>query len=201
MPTPSCAPIRSILGRRSAHRAERGRRAISTAGHTFVELLVTMGILVILASAALPLAAVSRRREKEIELRHALRDIRSALDMYHELCQRRTLGGAAGQQGPAPTIQMGPPEDDPGMTCWPADLDVLVNGVKTNIPDYKLRFIRRIPRDPFNTTGEEHDQHGWVLHSSNSDPERSLGWDRSNVFDVRSASESQALDNSFYGDW
>jgi general secretion pathway protein G len=170
-------------------------------GHTFVELLVTMGILAILATAVLPVAAMSRRREKEIELRHALRDIRAALDMYHELCTRRTLGGGGGQQAPAPIIQMGPPEDDPGMTCWPSDLDVLVHGVKTNIPDYKLRFIRRIPVDPFNRSGEEHDQHGWVLRSSNSDPERSLGWDRTNVFDVRSGSESQALDNSYYGDW
>jgi len=175
------------------------------AGHTLIEMVVTISVMAIFASVILPLAAVTRKREKEIELRRALREVRTALDMYHELCL--SSGGAARPQtppqpgaAPVEVIQL-KIENDPGRTCWPEDLEVLLEGAETQVPRYKLRFLRRVPKDPFNLSEDEHDGHGWVFRSSTDDPERASGWDRQNVFDIRSASESQALDGSFYQDW
>lgn len=175
-------------------------------GHTLIEMVVTIAVMAILASAILPLAAMTAKREKEIQLRRALRDIRSALDVYNELCRASRGGGAppTGRTGPA--AQVAPIltlkiEDDPGLICYPKDLDMLLEGVETNVPDYELKFLRRVPRDPFNTSNEEHDGFGWVFRSTTDDPESQGGWNRQNVFDVRSASESQALDGSFYKDW
>ena len=157
-----------------------------------------------MASAILPVAAVSRKREKEIDLRRALRDMRSALDIYHDLC-RQPAGGGGPTQGQTQGGQVAmiaiKVEDDPDRTCWPKELDLLVDGVETNVPRYKLRFLRNIPRDPFNLRDDENDDHGWNLLSSTDNPEGSVGWNRQNVFDVRSASESQALDGSYYKDW
>ena len=153
-----------------------------------------------MASAILPVAAVSRKREKEIELRRALRDIRSALDMYHDLCGQPVGTGGQVQAGQVAMISI-KVEDDPDRTCWPKELDLLIDGIETNIPRYELKFLRRIPRDPFNLTEDEHDSHGWNLLSSTDNPEGSVGWNRQNVFDVRSASESQALDGSYYKEW
>lgn len=180
------------------------RRAGRSSGHTFVELLVATVILGILASGVLPVAAVMKRHEKEIQLRRALREIRTALDAYHQVCRGST--GVAGQgqppgsplQGAKLTIRV---EDDLNHECWPTDLDVLVEGVETGTPDYKAKFLRRIPRDPFVPIDEENDGYGWMLRSTQDRPESNVGWDRSNVFDVGSASEAQALDHSFYKDW
>lgn len=180
--------------------------ALSTAparGHSFLELLVTTILLAVLASAVLPLAAVSRKREKEIELRRALREIRIALDMYHDVCRQSVVakpptGGGQPSQAQQIVIKV---EDDPGRVCWPKDLDLLVEGVETNVARYKLRFLRRIPADPFNTELEERDAYGWKLLSTTDKPDGNVGWNRQNVFDVRSGSESQALDGSFYKEW
>lgn len=175
-------------------------------GHSFVELLVTTAILGIVAAAILPIASVSRKREKEIQLRRALRDMRAGLDLYHDLCAQ-PVGGGPPQQGAGtdPTTQVAQiaikVEDDPDRTCWPKELDVLIDGVETNVPRYNLRFLRAIPRDPFNVTDDEHDGHGWNFISSSDNPEGSRSWNRQNVFDVRSASESQALDGSYYKEW
>ena len=182
----------------------RLRRAAS--GHTLVEMVITIAVMGVLASVILPLAAVTRKREKEIELRRSLREIRSALDMYHELC-RASLGaaptqGRQGQQGQAPLQMIRLKiEDDPDGSCFPKDLDVLIEGVETNVPDYKLKFLRRIPADPFNTHEDEHDGHGWIFRSTTDDPESEGGWNRKNVFDVQTASKSQALDGSYYEEW
>jgi general secretion pathway protein G len=175
-------------------------------GHTLIEMVVTIAVMGILASVALPMAAVTRKREKEIELRRALREIRSALDMYNVLC-KSSLGGGIPGGGNATNAQGVQPlmlkiEDDPNQLCWPKELELLVEGVEvTNVPRYKLKFLRRIPRDPFNDPDEEHDGFGWEFRSTSDDPEDEGGWDRTNVFDVRSASKSQALDGSYYKDW
>ena len=69
-------------------RLTRSRRR----GTTLLELMISCAILMILAGAALPVAAVSVRRQQEIELRRALRDIRVALDSYHRVCLSATGG-------------------------------------------------------------------------------------------------------------
>lgn len=174
------------------------RRRAASHGTTFVELLVTMVILAILASAILPIAEASRRREQEIELRRALRDMRQALLIYHALCVQTRGAQGGGMAANTLVIKI---ENDLEGACYPEDLDVLIEGVETNVPDFKLRFLRRIPRDPFNLRDEEHDQHGWRLVSTTDNLEGSLSWDRNNVMDVRSASGRRALDGSFYKDW
>jgi general secretion pathway protein G len=175
----------------------RGRPA-SRAGTTFVELLVTTLVLTILAGVALPIAEVSRRREKEIELRRALREIRQAVVMYHATCIRSSGPAPPGTDPNQVRIKI---ENDPDLTCYPKKLEMLVEGVETNQPDYLLRFLRRIPRDPFNTTDEDLDSHGWKLVSTTDRPEGNLSWDKKNVFDVRSGSGRRALDGSYYKDW
>jgi general secretion pathway protein G len=190
--------------RRSACPAcTRGRRtSCGRRGHTFVELLVASVILAILATGVMPVAAVMKRREKEIQLRRALRNIREALDAYHDVCMASLGAGTARPKQDIGkktlTIKV---ENDPSGECWPKDLDVLVEGVDTNTADYQARFLRRIPRDPFVPAEEENDQHGWILRSTQDRIESSVGWDRTNVFDVRSASKAHALDHSKYEDW
>ncbi len=183
------------LGSRRALLVGAGHR-----GHTFVELLVTSAILIILASAIVPMASVTRKRQKELELRAALREIRNALDMYHELC-RASIGQGQPQPGPITHLRIALPEGDLNLECWPKELELLVEGIETNIPDYKVKFLRRIPRDPFNVEDDERDAFGWRLRSTTDNPGSSVGWDRQNVFDVSSGSENQALDNSYYKEW
>lgn len=172
-------------------------------GTTLLELMISTAILMILAGAALPVAEVSVRRKQEIELRRALRDIRTALDTYHRVCLSSIPGQGNNVTPTDPTGQTVTfvPEDDPDRTCWPKDLEVLVEGIETNIPGFKLRFLRRIPKDPFNRDGDEHDQMGWRLRSTSDNPEGNLSWDRKNVFDVSSGAEYRALDGSYYKDW
>jgi general secretion pathway protein G len=178
------------------------RRNQAPNGTTLLELMISTAILAILAGAALPVAEVSSRRRQEIELRRALRDVRIALDTYHRVC----VSSIPGQANATPTDPTGQsvtfvPEDDPDRTCWPKDLEVLVEGIETNIPGFKLRFLRRMPQDPFNRDGDEYDQMGWRLRSTSDNPDGNLSWDRKNVFDVSSGAEYRALDGSYYKDW
>ncbi len=184
------------------------RRKQPHRGTTLLELMITTVVISILAGAALPVATVSVRRRQEIELRRGLRDIRIALDTYHRVCLSAT--GAPGGSGPAPNqanaSQAGQsvtfvPEDDPDRSCWPKDLEILIEGVETNIPGFNLRFLRRMPQDPFNKGDEDFDQMGWRLRSTTDKPEGNLSWDRKNVFDVGSGSPYRALDGSYYKDW
>ena len=180
--------------------AAPGRRGV--VGTTLLELVVSSVVLAVLSTIALPVAHLSVRRQKEIELRRALRDIRLALDTYHFLCRNSTARASgtarAGKTGtPVINIKI---EDDPGLTCYPESLDVLVDGVKTGERNYDLRFLRKIPSDPFNVSDDEHDEHGWRLRST-TDRKASSSWNRRNVFDVASANEFRALDGSYYKDW
>ena len=109
-----------------------GRRQ---AGFTFIELLVVTTILLILASAVMPLAKVTVQRQREAELRRALREMRTAIDRYKEAVDNGLIGGVdvkAGSEG------------------YPPDLDTLVEGVTVanDASGRKLKFLRRVPRDP-----------------------------------------------------
>jgi len=152
---------------------------------TLVELLVTLVILSILAAAALPYAEVTVRREKELELRRALRDVRTAIDAFYEDWK----GGKISRASPAAS------EDG-----YPKTLQILVDGADSgDAKGGKRKYLRRIPRDPFADQGRPPvDQ--WILRSYQDEPD-SITWGGRDVYDIRSASENTALDSSRYRDW
>src|SRR5262245_65259764 len=117
-------------------------RKFSERGFTFVELLVVCTILLILASAVMPLAKVSIQRQREAELRRSLREMRTAIDKFKDAAD---AGVISSFDLPA------------GGENYPASLDVLVNGVTKNndATGVKLKFLRRIPIDPMTPSPNE----------------------------------------------
>jgi general secretion pathway protein G len=154
-------------------------------GLTLVELLVTLVVLSILAMAALPYAQVSMTRYKELELRRALRDVRTALDLFHEDWR----GGRIGTTDPA-VSEYG----------YPRSLEILVEGVELTTAENEIRrYLRRIPRDPFaDQTLEPMEQ--WIIRSY-TDAVDSSSSDGRDVYDVRTATDKTALDGSQYSGW
>jgi general secretion pathway protein G len=150
-------------------------------GFTYLEMIATAGILAILASAVLPLAKVTRTREKEIELRRQLRILRTAIDGYQK---------AAKVEG-----RIGGTDLRLGSEGYPPDLDTLVEGVsEVGKVDTKLKFLRRIPIDPMTGKAE------WGMRCYQDDPDET-SWCGQNVWDVYSLSQGKALDGTKYRDW
>jgi general secretion pathway protein G len=147
-------------------------------GFTLIELIVASAILAILSMAVLPLARVQLRRAQEKELRIALREIRTAIDKYKDSSDKGFIQKELDSEG------------------YPEDLDVLVEGVPmVNTPgDKKLRFLRRIPRDPLTNSTE------WGKRSIQDEPD-STSWGGKNVFDVYTTAQGTALDGSSYSEW
>ena len=150
-------------------------------GFTFVELLVVCAILLILASAVMPLARVSIQRQREAELRRALREMRTAIDKFKDLADGGVISAfdvKAGSEG------------------YPATLELLVDGVtKANdATGVKLKFLRRIPIDPMTHSTE------WGMRAYSDRPD-STSWGGSSVYDVYTKSEGKALDGTKYKDW
>jgi general secretion pathway protein G len=144
------------------------------AGLTLVELIVTVAILAILASAAVPLARFRAQREKERELHYDLWQMRDAIDRYKDAADRHAFMTKLDSQG------------------YPPDLDTLVKGVDAQ--GKKLKFLRRIPVDPMTGKAE------WNLRSMQDDA-NSDSWGGQNLFDVGSKSQATALDGTKYSDW
>jgi general secretion pathway protein G len=157
-------------------------------GVSLIELVVTMVILGILASLVLPSARMISTRVKEIELRRELREIRNAIDDYHKYWQK------AKDQGKIMDVQ-----NDPG---YPKALQDLVDGTDFGgLTNYKVKFLRRIPMDPFNPVpGDSKPEDRWNLRSYEDDAD-SNSWGGQNVFDVSSKSDGTAIDGTKYKDW
>jgi len=131
----------------------------------------------ILATAALPLARVTIQREREIELRRELREMRDAIDKYKLASDQNMIEKKLDTEG------------------YPPDLQTLVDGVSLlNTVDKKIKFLRRIPKDPMTGTAD------WGLRSYQDDPE-STSWGGQNVFNVYTKSTGTALDGSKYSEW
>ena len=152
----------------------RNAAAARQAGLTLVELIVTVAILAILATAAVPLARFRVQREKERELRYDLWQMRDAIDKYKDAADKHAFQIKLDSQG------------------YPPDLDTLVKGVDAQ--GKKLRFLRRIPVDPMTGKAE------WTLRSMQDEP-NSDSWGGQNVFDVASKSQATAMDGTKYSDW
>jgi general secretion pathway protein G len=144
------------------------------AGLTLIELIITITIVSILASAAIPVARFQVRRERERELRRDLWEMRDAIDKYKD----------AADKGAFITKL--------DSINYPPDLETLVNGV--DIQGKNVRFLRRIPIDPMTKQAE------WGLRSNQDDPD-SDSWGGQNVFDVHTKSDGIALDGSKYSTW
>ena len=153
---------------------QRRNPAHPQAGLTLVELIVTVAILAILASAVVPLTRFRVKREKERELRYDLWQMRDAIDHYKDAADKHAF-----------IIK-----NDSGG--YPPDLETLVNGVDAQ--GKKLKFLRRIPVDPMTGKAE------WTLRSMQDDP-NSDSWGGQSVFDVASKSQGKALDGTNYKDW
>jgi general secretion pathway protein G len=150
-------------------------------GFSFVELLVVMTIVLILASAVQPLARVTIQRTREAELRRVLREMRTAIDKFKD----------AADSGQIPTTEL-----KVNSEGYPPDLQALVDGVSAanDATGRKLKFLRRVPVDP--TTGND----DWGLRSYQDKPD-TTSWGGGNVYDVYSKSQGTGLDGTKYRDW
>jgi general secretion pathway protein G len=155
-----------------------GRRRLSSeAGMTLLELIIACSILVILSTAALPVARFGIVHRKEVELRRDLREMRDAVDRYKDLADQHLIRTELGSEN------------------YPPDLETLVNGVQLGAgSDRKIRFLRKIPVDPITGRAE------WGLRAVQDDPD-STSWGGKNVFDVYSKSQATAADGTRYADW
>lgn len=146
------------------------------AGFTLAELVMVAAIVAILAAVALPTARFTIKRERESELRLALRQMRGAIDDYKRLADQGMIQVDLGTEG------------------YPKELEVLVKGVDIVGQTTKKKFLRRIPLDPM--TGETE----WGMRSYQDEPD-TRSWGRQNVYDVYSQSAATALDGTKYKDW
>jgi general secretion pathway protein G len=144
-------------------------------GVTLLEMIVVVTILLILMGAAMPVLKVSVRRQREVELRRDLWEMRAAIDRYKDAADKNAFQQKLGSEG------------------YPPDMDTLFNGVEI-AGGKKLRFLRRIPVDPM--TGNT----DWGLRSVQDDPQ-SDSWGGQNVFDVYTKSTGVGLNGTKYKDW
>src|SRR5262245_36774078 len=141
-------------------------------GFTLIELMMSVMIISILVGLAVPLARNSIKREKEIELRAALREMRTAIDKFKDASDRGFIMVKVDTEG------------------YPEKLQDLVDGVQmVGAVDKKLKFLRRIPVDPMTKSAE------WGQRSYQDDP-KSASWGGQNVFDVYTTSEGTACDGT-----
>ncbi len=146
-------------------------------GYSLVELVVVVTLILVLTAMIVPVARFNWTRMKEMELKEALRNMRTAVDEYKRLSDQGLIPVEVGTEG------------------YPKELEDLVEGVELVGQVKKVRkFLRKIPIDPM--TGEAE----WGLRSLQDQPD-STSWGRQNVYDVYSLSERTALDGTKYKDW
>ena len=143
-------------------------------GLTLVELIVTIAILSVLASVAVPVARFQVKRQNERILRHDLWEMRDAIDHYKDAADKGAFQTKVDSQN------------------YPPDLETLVNGV--DVQGKKLKFLRRVPVDPMTGKAE------WGLRSMQDDPD-SDSYGGQSIFDVYSKSDGTGLDGTKYSTW
>jgi len=140
-------------------------------------MIAVIAIISILTTGVMPLAQVTHKRTKELELRNNLRIIRTALDEHKRLVEEGVIPVDAGDSG------------------YPETLEILVTGVDLkNAANEKVKLLRRVPRDPMTEDGE------WGLRSYADDPDSTI-WGGQDVYDVYTRSRKKAIDGTYYKDW
>lgn len=168
MPGNNPSQGRGVPGKASSVRRSR------EAGLTLVELIVTVAILGVLATAAVPVARFQVQRQRERELRYDLWQMRDAIDRYKDAADKGAFMTKVDSMN------------------YPPSLEELVNGV--DVQGKKVKFLRRIPVDPMTGKAE------WGMRSMQDDADSDT-WGGQNVFDVYSKSQGTALDGTKYADW
>jgi general secretion pathway protein G len=162
---------------RSLRGSGRNRLRRAAPGLTFIELLISIAVLGVLASVAMPLVQVSVTRTRELELRRTLRQIREGIDRFKAEYDKARANARDARAEFKKRLSV-------DRTGYPLTLDELV----------ETRILRRIARDPVNPEGK------WVTRSFSDNPDASLS-DGKDVYDVRSASTAVALDGTSYDTW
>ena len=148
---------------------------------TYLELLVALAVIMVLASAIIPLSRWNEKRRREVWLKSNLVTMRAAIDLYHDYAKKGLI------------IQ-----DDVDLMFYPPSLEELVEGFDVGDPESPetthVQFLREVPVDPF--TGEAE----WGMRSYQDDWD-SDSWGRENLYDVYSLSDMEALDGTYYSDW
>ena len=154
---------------------------MSERGYTFIELVIVTTILLILASAVMPLAQVTSQRQHEAELRRELREMRTAIDRFKDAVDQGLIAAS---------------ELEPGNEGYPPSLQTLVEGIPAanDASGRKLKFLRRVPIDPMTNSTE------WGLRAYQDEPDSNT-WGGRNVFDVYTKSGGTGLDGTKYRDW
>lgn len=152
----------------------------SSGGFTLLELIITLAILSIAVAGAVPVMKTAVKRQREIELRRSLREIRQAIDAYKAACDSKRIS----------ELERNSADD----MCYPPSLEILVEGVMpAGTQTDKLKFLRRIPEDPMTASTK------WGTRAVQDEGKSSGGGQ--NVFDVFTKSEATALDGSKYKEW
>lgn len=155
----------------------------NSAGFTLLEIIIVITILSVLTAAAIPMVRNTVRREREAELRLALRQLRQAIDRYRDYAERNPNAI---------------PIEWRTESRYPKELKLLVEGfIPANVvgtSEARMRFLRRLPLDPLTGTTE------WGMRSYKDKPD-ATSWGGEDVFDVYTESDGEALNGTKYKDW